>query len=363
MSSVMRGLEVARESAVRAARSLRHEVKRAEDFGASPASPQQTCLAGVRWAEVVLLILGGRYGEPQQSGLSPTHEEYREAKDRCSVLAFIQEGVEREPAQDRFVAEVRDWESGYYTASFSTPEELHDEVVRALHELELAHATGPLDENEMLERARAMIPAERHASDATLAVAIAGGPRQQVLRPTELEAPDLDRAMQQAALFGDAPVLDRSLGTRVQRRGDFLLLEQDRGSVLIDQMGSIRIVMPARAERTGARYELPVIIEEEVSERLQRALRFAGWALDHVDRVRRISDVVPVAGLHRGGCGWRTRAEQEASPTSMQFPQGPDPVLVHLFPARRHRAALSQDAAALAEDLKVLLRREALGNR
>lgn len=149
VSSVIRGLEEFRDAAVRAARSLRHEVKRAEDFGASPASPQAACLAGVRWADVVLLILGERYGDPQASGLSPTHEEYREARERCSVLALIQDGVERDTAQARFLEEVRDWVSGHYTASFSTPEEIHDEVVRALHELELAHAAGPLDENEM----------------------------------------------------------------------------------------------------------------------------------------------------------------------------------------------------------------------
>lgn len=149
VSSVIRGLEEFRDAAVRAARSLRHEVKRAEDFGASPASPQEACLAGVRWADVVLLILGERYGDPQASELSPTHEEYREARERCSVLALIQDGVEREPAQARFLEEVRDWVSGHYTASFSTPEEIHDEVVRALHELELAHAAGSLDENEL----------------------------------------------------------------------------------------------------------------------------------------------------------------------------------------------------------------------
>ena len=133
--------------------------------------------------------------------------------------------------------------------------------------------------------------------------------------------------------------------------------------MLVDQVGSVRIVMPGRAERRGAAYELPVIIEEEVTERLHRALRFSGWALDYIDGVRRISDVVALAVLHRGGSGWRTRAEHDASPTSMSLPQGPDPVTVHLMPARRHRAALTQDVAALAEDLTLLLRREVLGRR
>ncbi len=50
VSSVIRGFEPFREAAVRAAQTLGHEVIRAEDFGASPDSPQQVCLAGcVGW--------------------------------------------------------------------------------------------------------------------------------------------------------------------------------------------------------------------------------------------------------------------------------------------------------------------------
>ena len=51
-----------------------------------PVSPR------VRWADVVVLLVGGRYGEPRLSGLSATHEEYREALERAPVLAFVQEG-------------------------------------------------------------------------------------------------------------------------------------------------------------------------------------------------------------------------------------------------------------------------------
>ena len=72
---------------------------RAEDFVASPDTPQRTCLRGVREADVVVLVLGARYGAAQGSGLSATHEEYREAKDRSPVLIFIQTGVDLEPEQ------------------------------------------------------------------------------------------------------------------------------------------------------------------------------------------------------------------------------------------------------------------------
>jgi len=72
----------------------------------------------VRWADVVVLLVGGRYGEPRLSGLSATHEEYREARERAPVLAFVQEGVERDPAQLEFLREVRAWTAGHITISF-----------------------------------------------------------------------------------------------------------------------------------------------------------------------------------------------------------------------------------------------------
>lgn len=143
MSSVMRGFEAYRDTAARAAGVLGHEVKRSEDFGASPESPQEACLRGVRWADVVIILIGARYGEIQPSGFSATHEEYREAKERCPVLAFSQVGAEPEPAQQRFLDEVRAWAGGVLTGSFSSPEELGEGVTRALHELELSRHAGP----------------------------------------------------------------------------------------------------------------------------------------------------------------------------------------------------------------------------
>ena len=93
VSSVIGGLEEHRAAAREGAENLGHAVIAAEDFGASPGSPQQVCLAGVRDADVVILLLGARYGTAQASGLSPTHEEYRAARGTKPVLVFVQAGV------------------------------------------------------------------------------------------------------------------------------------------------------------------------------------------------------------------------------------------------------------------------------
>ena len=128
ISSVISGMEDHRAAARLAAESLGHTVTVAEDFRASPQSPQQVCLGAVRDADAVVLVLGPRYGAPQESGVSPTHEEYREARGTKPVLAFVQTGFTREPQQERFVEEVSAWEGGGYRESFDTPESLRTAV-------------------------------------------------------------------------------------------------------------------------------------------------------------------------------------------------------------------------------------------
>jgi hypothetical protein len=357
ISSVIQGFEEYRAAAMRACRALRHEVKRAEDFAASSASPQQACLAGVRWADVVVLLVGGRYGESQPSGLSATHEEYREARERVPVLAFVQERVEREPAQREFLREVRAWTAGHITASFTDVDELRDAVTAALRDLELSRAAGPVDEQEILARARALVPTNERPLGVRLALVVAGGPRQAVLRPKALEASELEETLTREATFGALRVFDRSLGTRPRICGDALVIEQDNASLFLDQLGSMRLVVPAEAPRPRREPSLAgVAIEEDIDTLLRRMLQFSAWTLDHVDPVRRLSDVVPVVAL-QGAFTWRTRAEHQHSPNSYPIRMSQEAAIVHLSPARRHRAALGQASAELAEDLTALLAR------
>lgn len=362
ISSVIRGLEPFREAVARAARTLQHEVKRAEDSGASPDSPQRLCLAGVREADAVVLILGAAYGDPQGAEqLSPTHEEYREARDRGDVLVFIQDGVAREHRQQEFVSEVQAWSRGHYTANFSLPAELQEAVTRALHELELSRKTGDVNESEVLERARTLVPNDRSfsSSSASLCVVVTGAPRQQVLRPAELEAPDLTDALLQAALFGGDRFFDRREGSESEIERHQLVIRQDHASLLLTQLGDIRVIQPTQREVERRSY-LPVLVEEEVREGIARALRFAAWLLDHVDPKRRLAWVAPTVALTGAGhLGWLTRAQFDARPNSVSMGMGRgESTVATLTPAARPRPALGPQATVMAQDLTVLLRRE-----
>jgi hypothetical protein len=360
LSSPIAGYEHFRAAAADAIETLGHQVLWAEDMPASPGTPQQACLAAVRESEALVLLMGGEYGPEQLSGRSATHEEYREAREREPVLVFVEANIDPEPRQRVFLEEVEAWASGHFRAGYSSPDELGRAVVRALHDLELASAVGPVDEEEMLSRARARILSSRSgSSSAQLALSVACGPYQQIVRPAELDSAELVRDLQREALFGASPVLSPSEGTSVAVRGSDLVLEQPHGVVAVDQAGSILVVQPAGEDQRERLSAMSVIIEEDVQERLARALRFAAWLLDRLDPLRRLTDVVTATTLLGAGYSpWRTRAEHATNPNASFTAAGGDETTVVLMPARRTRQALTHEAERIAEDLATLLRRE-----
>lgn len=356
LSSVISGFEAYREAAADAITSLGYQVLRAEDFSAQAQTPQRACLGAVREADVVVVVLGERYGATQESGLSATHEEYREARGTRPVLAFVQDGVEREPRQRDFVKEVESWVGGALRTGFSDEAGLRRAVTRALHRLGVSQAQGAPDAEEMCSRAQALL--ERgHSSEPLIALAVATGPRQTILRPAEIEKPELARWILQALLFGPHAVFDER--QRNETHGDAQTLEitQERGTGFrLSAEGSLRILLPAR-QRDPGRWDL-ALIEEDVREILVRSLRLAAQVLDHVDPTERLTRVALVAATPGGGhMGWQTRAAAAASGGSIRIAMTGGEDAVHLSPPDRARAALTFEAESIAEDLTILLRR------
>lgn len=364
LSSVITGYEAFRDAAAAGIATLGHAALRAEDLGASPDSPQSACLAGVRSADVVVLIFGARYGHVQSSGLSATHEEYREARDTRPVIVLIEAATTPEPPQAEFLREVQGWERGHFTAEFRDAGDLRDKVIRALHEYALATESAPLDEDELLERAHRLVPSPRNFSGSELALVVAGGPRRAVLRPAELEDEQFHRFVTAEALTGEDAVLSPARATDLSLKGDSVQLIQDRGvaAVVVDEQGSLLMVQPA-IEHDRWRTGIPSIIEEEVVAQLTRALRFSGRVLDHIDEARRLTHVALVVAVRGvGHMPWRTREEQQRSPNSASMSmRGTNDVAVTLSPPVRRRAALLHDTQRLAEDFTVRLRREVKG--
>lgn len=364
VSSLISGFESFRAATRSAITTLRHEAVMAEDFGARPDSPQIACLREVRECDVVVLILGERYGTVQDaSGLAPTHEEFREARDRKPVFVFVQEGVQREPQQEKFVSEVEAWDNGYFRGGFRSADQLREAVTRALHDHQLANAAGPLDPATLVKAAEAQIPRLRRnqrADTPTLHLSIAGGPAQRILRPAQLEAPELGEFIQQQAQFGTQRIFDKAKGTHEEIEGDTLLLVQEGGATLgLNEGGALLLSLPledsTKRQRHG--YSLFAIIEESVMRQLASGLGFANLLLDHIDGVQRLTHVAIAASIESSDyMGWRTQAEQDASPNSGTMRMGDE----ELPPVHLHvpRAKLRMVAQELAEDLTVKLRRQ-----
>jgi hypothetical protein len=67
------------------------------------------------------------------------------------------------------------------------------------------------------------------------------------------------------------------------------------------------------------------LVEDDVRDRVEDAIRYAGWLLDRIDPAYLLSQVALACRLDGVGyLPWRTRAEVAASPdrASMGFPAG-----------------------------------------
>lgn len=365
VSSLIGGYEPLRQAARDAVTSLGHEPVMAEDFRAQANSPQVACLQGLRSAELVVLILVDRYGTPQPgSGVSPTHEEYLEARGDKPILLFVQEGFEPEPRQAELLREAQGWQGGMFREGFRNAEQLRALITRAIHNYELSHASAPLDARALARDAEAALREQhrdRGHGGPMLRFALAGGPSRQLLRPAELEEEALADAIQQRAMFGPTRLFEREAGAERAIDGDALVLEQKGGArISLKESGHIELKLPLErhARRSGGHGGLMfAIIEESVVRDLTNAIAFSAWLLDHVDATQRITHVAIAAKIDASDhLGWRTQAEQDASPNSGTMRMGEAPSRPSVLD--RPRAALKFDAVRLAEDLMVPLRRQ-----
>ena len=360
ISSLISGMQAERQAVRQAILDLGHQPVMAEDFRAQPRSSQIACLDGVRQSAAVVLLVGAGYGARQPSGLSATHEEYREARESRPVFAFVQQGVSPEAEQQAFLNEVQAWDTGIFRGSFSSVEELRGKVVGALHNWEVTLAAGPLDPKDLLARALAAIPQDRYGNKVqtpTLLLAMAAGPTQAILRPTELESPALYDDILKAAMF-DHPIFDKAAGSKGGLAGNVLVVRQESGaSVQLD--AQVDLVLQLPAPRVSGAF-MGTLIQEDFEVLAALGLGYAAWLFDRVDPTQRLSHIVPVATvLGASYQTWRTRAQQVASPNAHAMRMSSEnPSPVHLTPAHRPRPALKQYARDLSVDLIALLRRQ-----
>ena len=361
VSSVIRGMERHRAAVADAIESLGYSVVRSEDFGASTDTPRQACLEAARTADLTIVLLGARYGPPQDSGLSATHEEFREACEHGTVAVLIESDTDPEPRQQKFLREAQDWATGRMTDTFSDADDLRSKATRLVHQHALRRQGTPVDPSELLERARSWVPRPEQHSSPRLHVIVTGGPRQEVIPPSELDGREFAGPIMQQAVSGTEPVFTLARGTNAVLERGQLRLVQDGATIVVAEDGTVVVSVPAMRRDREFPTGLLALIEEDVRSALAAALGFIRWVLDYVDSPGRISHIVVLGAIESGSIyGWRTRAEHAASPHSMTtFPMSQrDLVVVPEEPAVRPRAYLTASRDQLVEDLLARLRRE-----
>lgn len=369
ISSLISGFEENRTAVKRAISILGHKPIMAEDFGARSDSPQVTCLRGVREADAVILILGSRYGAPQQKGLSATHEEVLEARTTKPLIIFLEANIHPEPEQENLLNEVSSWEKGLFREEFSSAEDLFEKSLKAISQLQLAHAQSPVDPEGLKKRAITNLPKENQNyfhSSVRLQISIAAGPDTTIIRPAQMGSKALIDIMSQEALFGTKSghraIFDRQSGVNDSLDSDSLCISQSQNRdvhnlVKLSPSGDILLILSMPMQSGG----LPVIFEETVHETLLKGFDYASWLLTEIDNTQRLTHVVPAVSIAgASSAGWRTIAEHQASPNSMQsFGMGQSKGPVLLSPAHivRQSFALSSDRNTYVEDFVALLRR------
>jgi hypothetical protein len=141
ISSIQRDFGDVREAARKAVESLGMHALMAETVGASAKSPRRALLEQVRDADIFLLLLGPHYGEPGETGRSPTEDEYDEAVRLDKPILVLKHNIEMDPEQGAFLGRTRgSWDAGKLSGSFDDAAEAGLEVVKALRGYEAREA-------------------------------------------------------------------------------------------------------------------------------------------------------------------------------------------------------------------------------
>ena len=359
ISSVIYGYEDYRDGVAEIIEGLGYDAIRSEDFPAQPNTPQQACLQAVRESDVMVLLLGAKYGTTQPSGLSATQEEYEEAErvDKF-VLVFIESNTDLDQRQKQFIDDnVKSWNSGKMLNYFSNLTDLKYKVMRSLHRLALDNS-GPVDSDSLTKRIENLIEGDfTHWDGPLLLFSLAGSPKNQIIRPAMLNDYNFQQRIEQYAKEEEYSVLERNKKTEIDIRNTHLILQQSFANIKISQDGEI-VIQKKLIKKLDHRDGLPVIIEERVSEHILGILQFCANMLDEIDTVRTISWIaVAVRIIGNRYTPWRTETEHKRNPNRINVGIHYKVMMpVSLKPFAR--LVLRKDLVMIRDDLVAVIERE-----
>jgi hypothetical protein len=133
ISSTIKDLGPERAAAEGAVQSLQLDGLRAEKIESLPYTPKALSALWAEQCDIFILIIGERYGhliEPEAISIAEFEYKVAHAQDPAKVFVYVKEDVDREPSLEEFLKRLQDFESGYFSSPFSTPEELQGKIKR-----------------------------------------------------------------------------------------------------------------------------------------------------------------------------------------------------------------------------------------
>ena len=218
VSSVVKDFEPYREAAKSAIELMDMKPILAEGLASRAYSSEIACITEVEKSDLIVLILGKKYGFKTSDGLSVTHAEYRAAVEaKKPILVFLMEG-ELENEQAAFKTEVESYDNGFFRTKFSNPGELKDLIVKAIRNWEAEKQSH--NEQAFNERLDQFLSTVIPRNEARAVVAFWGQPTKK-LDLDEIES-EADKVFSDLCSTGAASMRD---GFKLNQGAEILTIE------------------------------------------------------------------------------------------------------------------------------------------
>lgn len=299
ISSPMNDYAAYRDAAAQGIRDAGHEPIRVEDFPSNTASPRNSCLDGVRSADVLVLLLFERYGFVTPSGKSATEEEYDEArKSHKNIFVFRQTGVSFEQQQQAFVENVEDYVTGHHRTTFHDPDSLMNAVKKTMTVAKKQDMSRQAP--EAAARLNAMISPPQDANGDVWLHSIWTTARDgEDIDIMEMNSPEYIRTIQRMARDDKQPLLSYDCKSRHELRETELTLTQrtDTDAICPEVVLKIcrnwtlsiqqQVIYSARGDYTDDFFSVSCLKPSDVKILLTKAWRFASKWWNENDKYRR----------------------------------------------------------------------------
>lgn len=357
IASSQTGFEDVRAAAREGVESLGLRALMAETVAASPEPPREALLQLVERADVLLLIIGPRYGEPGRSGRAPTEDEFEHARGRGTPVLVLVQDVPREPEADAFLGRVRgNWDGGLSSARFTRPEQVVGLTVRSLRELGERLAVGvdaPAAQARAVELAQGESRQGYVASGVRVRVALVPLGRPALLDALRLDDPglvaDIAGGLRAVGLVPQSAGIEPRVTSAGVACSATLGRQWERLGARVDADGTVVIETDVAAEGLLGGMQID---HARVISAIDAAQRFAQFVWERIDTRREVRQVAAaVAVPEADGKLYVVRPTGNSSRIPMGTPAvvvAPDPALI----LRREDVGTEGPTRALAAALK-----------